>query len=234
VVRGAVAAPARRRGEAGSLTDPTVWSVLRSGLPGFLREGFLPLAAFYAGLRVSGLEAGMAAAALLSVVLYVYERAAGREGVLVRLSLAFVAVQTLVGMLSHSAVVYLATPVLANAAWGFVFLGSAAVRRPLAGALACAWYPFPREFRETAEFKRVYGVESVVWGLYLLARSALRLLTLSHGTVGNYVVVAFLTGTPTMLVLLTWSIWYAIRQLSRPSNEGFASEPEQVSAGDGV
>jgi Protein of unknown function (DUF3159) len=234
MVRGAVGALARRNREAGSLTDPSVLSVLRAGLPGFLREGFLPLAAFYAGLRISGLEAGIAASAFLSVVLYVYERAAGREGMLVRLSLAFVAVQTLVGVLSHSAVVYLATPVLANAAWGFAFLGSAAVSRPLAGALACAWYPFPREFRETAEFKRVYGVESVVWGVYLLGRGALRLAALLQGTVGNYVVVAFLTGTPTMLLLLIWSIWYAIRELSRPSNEGFAAEPQQVTAGDGI
>jgi hypothetical protein len=208
--------------------------VLRAGLPGFLREGFLPLAAFYAGLRVSGLEAGIVAAAVLSVVLYLYERAAGREGMLVRLSLAFVVVQSLVGVLSDSAVVYLATPVLANAAWGFVFLGSAALGRPLAGVLACAWYPFPREFRETAAFKRVYGVESVVWGVYLLGRSALRLTILLQGTVGDYVLVAFLTGTPTMLLLLTWSIWYAIRRLSRPSDEGFATEPQQATAVDGI
>ena len=33
------------------LTEPTFWGVLMTGLPGFLREGFLPLGAFYAGLR---------------------------------------------------------------------------------------------------------------------------------------------------------------------------------------
>jgi hypothetical protein len=227
VVRAAIAALARRDREA-ELTDPTVWSVLRSGLPGFLREGFLPVGAFYAGLRVSGLEAGIATSAFLSVVLYVYERASGRDGMLVRLSLAFVAVQSLVGVLSDSAVAYLATPVLANAAWGFLFLGSAAIGRPLAGVLACAWYPFGPEFRETAEFKRVYGVESVVWGVYLLARTALRLAVLLNGSVGTYVVVAFLTGTPTMLVLVAWSVWYAVRRLSRPSKEGFTPSESKV------
>lgn len=226
-MRAAVAAPARRDREA-ELTDPTFRSVLRAGLPGFLREGFLPVGAFYAGLRASGLEAGIAASAFLSVVLYLYERAAGRDGMLVRLSLAFVAVQTFVGVLSHSAIAYLATPVLANAAWGFLFLGSAAVKRPLAGLLACAWYPFSREFRETAEFKRVYGFESVVWGVYLLARSALRLGVLLTGSVGNYVVVAFLTGTPTMLVLVAWSVWYAVRRLTSPSNEGFMPSESKV------
>jgi hypothetical protein len=196
------------------VTAPSFRSVLLGGLPGFLREGFLPLGAFYVGWRVSGLGAGMAASAAASALIYAYERRAGRDGLLVRLSLAFVAVQTLAGLLSGSVTVYLATPVLANAIWAFLFLGSVAVRRPLAGALACAWYPFTPEFRQTAEFKRVYGIESVVWGVYLLARSALRLAVLLQGGVGSFLLVVFLTGTPAMLGLVAWSIWYAIRRFS--------------------
>ena len=146
--------------------------------------------------------------------MYAHERRIGRDGLLVRLSLAFVAVQTIVGLLSHSATVYLATPVIANAIWGAAFLGSALVHRPLAGYLACAWYPFPRAFRETREFKRVYGMESVVWGLYLLARSALRLALLLAGSITGFLVVVFVTGAPTMLALMAWSVWYAVRRLS--------------------
>src|SRR6185503_19340646 len=47
--------------DEGGLTEPTFRSVLLTGLPGFLREGFLPFGAFYAGLRLSGLTAGIAA-----------------------------------------------------------------------------------------------------------------------------------------------------------------------------
>jgi len=154
------------------------------------------------------------------VLVYAWERRVGRDGLLVRLSLAFVAVQSVIGLLSHSAIVYLATPVLANAVWGLAFLGSAVMRRPLAGALACAWYPFPREFRETDEFKRVYGVESVVWGLYMLARSAIRLTVLTNVGIGGYLVVVFLTGTPAMLGLIAWSIWYAVRRFSVADDTG--------------
>src|SRR5262249_2433787 len=68
---------------------PTFRSVLGRGLPGFLREGFLPLGAFYAGLEVSGLLVAMAAAAAAALAVYGYERAAGRDGLLVRLSLLF-------------------------------------------------------------------------------------------------------------------------------------------------
>ncbi len=217
---GAAATAGRRDGEDG-LSPPTVGSILLGGLPGALREGVLPVAAFYAGLKLSGLGAGMGAAAAASIVVYALERRAGRDGLLVRLSLAFVAVQTLIGVVSDSATAYLALPVLSTAVWGLAFLGSAAIRRPLAGALACAWYPFPREFRQTAEFKRVYGVESVVWGLYLLARSALRLIVLIYAGVGGYLLVV-LTGTPLTIALLVWSIWYAVRQLAE--DEG---TPEQ-------
>jgi Protein of unknown function (DUF3159) len=220
VVPGAAATAARRDGEDG-LSPPTVGSILLGGLPGALREGVLPVAAFYVGLKLFGLGAGMAAAAAASIVVYALERRAGRDGLLVRLSLAFVAVQTLIGVVSDSATAYLALPVLSTAVWGLAFLGSAAIRRPLAGALACAWYPFPQEFRQTDEFKRVYGVESVVWGLYLLARSALRLIVLLYAGVGGYLLVV-LTGTPLTIALLVWSVWYAVRQLA-----GDEETPEQ-------
>jgi hypothetical protein len=202
------------RRESEDMRRPTVGSILRAGLPSFLREGFLPVGAFYLGWKTSGLAAGMAAAAATSVAVYAFERRAGRDGLLVRLSLAFVALQTLIGAVSDSATAYLAAPVLGNAAWGAVFLGSAAIRRPLAGTIACAWYPFPPEFRASALFKRVYGIESVVWGVYFLARSALRLAVLLEVGIGGYVVVAFITGTPLTIGLLVWSIWYAIRRFS--------------------
>lgn len=209
---GAAGAIAER--EDAGLTAPTVWGVLMTGLPGFLREGFLPLGAFYAGLRLDGLAAGIVAAALASVLIYVYERRAGRDALLVRISLGFVVVQSIVGLAANSATVYLAQPVLLAAAWGLAFWVSIPLGRPLAGALACAWYPFPRWLKESPDFKRVYAVESVVWGAYFLARSALRLVLLLEGSLETFVVVVFLTGTPVMLVLLAWSIRYAIRGLA--------------------
>jgi hypothetical protein len=197
-----------------TLPSPSFRSILLTGLPGFLREGFLPLGAFYAGLRLGGLGAGIAASTALSVLVYVHERRAGRNGLLVRISLAFVAVQAAVGLAAHSTVVYLAQPVLANAIWGVAFLVSPLLGRPLAGALACAWYPFPRWFREAEPFKRVFGVQSLVWGAYFVARSAVRLAVLLHGSLESFLLVVLLTGTPMMLLLIAWSIRHAIRGLA--------------------
>jgi hypothetical protein len=212
MVPGAAGAIAER--EDDGLKEPTFWGVLLTGLPGFLREGFLPLGAFYAGLRLEGLAAGIVAAALASVLIYLYERRAGRDALLVRISLGFVVVQSIVGLAANSTTVYLAQPVLLAAAWGLAFLISIPLGRPLAGTLACAWYPFPRWLKESDDFKRVYGIESVVWGAYFLARSALRLAVLLQGSVESFLLIVFLTGTPVMLVLLAWSIRYAIRGLA--------------------
>jgi hypothetical protein len=223
MVRGATRAAAQA--ERG-LTEPTFRGVFLAGLPGFLREGILPLGVFYVGLELGGLGAGIASAAAVSALIYLHERRAGHDGLLVRLSLAFVAVQSLVGLLSHSATVYLAQPVLANAAWGTAFLVSVAVRRPLAGVLACAWYPFPRPFRETDAFKRVFGIESLVWGVYFLARSGIRLAVLLQGGVESFYVTVLLTGPLAMILLAAWSVRYAIRRLD---DDG--SSPPECAAG---
>src|SRR5438552_2999474 len=153
-------------------TGPAAAGSTRSrAAAGFLRERFLPLGAFYAAFQVGDLTTAIVASAAVALLIYLYERRAGREGLLVRLSLLFVVVQSVVGLAANSTTVYLAQPVLVAAAWGLAFLLSVPLGRPLAGSLACAWYPFPRSFRETAAFKRVFGIESLVWAGYFLARS---------------------------------------------------------------
>jgi hypothetical protein len=220
MVRGTAGTPARED-EGGvsapeELPEPTFGGILRTGLPGFLREGFLPVGAFYLGLQAGGLATGIVASTVVSIAIYLFERRAGRDALLVRLSLGFVVVQAVVGLVSHSTTIYLAQPVLLTAAWGLAFVASVPLRRPLAGALACAWYPFPRWYRDTAPFKRVFGVESLVWGAYFFARSGIRLAVLLHGSLESFLVIVFLTGTPAMLALMLWSIRYAMRGLDEP------------------
>jgi hypothetical protein len=207
------------------MTEPTFRGILRTGLPGFLREGFLPLGAFYVGLRLGGLPVGIGASVVASAAVYLFERRAGRDALLVRLSLGFVVVQSAVGLASNSTTVYLAQPVLLTAAWGLAFVVSVPIGRPLAGALACAWYPFPHWFRETEPFKRVFGVESLVWGSYFFARSGIRLAALLYGSLESFLLIVFLTGTPAMLVLMVWSIRYAMRGLAETDQAPPAALP---------
>jgi intracellular septation protein A len=194
---------------------PRFRSVFLRGLPGFAREGLVPVALFYVGLKAEGLLLGVILSTAGAAVAYLYERRRGAGGLLVRLSLAFVLVQAGVGLAAHSATVYLAQPVLANAVFGLLYLASVYVGRPLMGAIAMAWYPFPEEVRRSRTFKRTFGVESVVWGLYLLARSGIRLAVLTQGSLGAFLVVNLVTGLPVTFALVAWSVWYAIRTFER-------------------
>jgi hypothetical protein len=209
MVRTAGAPPAP--GRVADLPDPTWRSILGRGLPQFAAEAVLPVLVFYGAWRLLGLGAGIAAATFVSLVLAAVLIRRGRDVTLVAVGAAFVVVQAAVGLASRSTTVYLAQPVLLNALWGLGCFASIALRRPLIGVFAGAWYPFPAWFRASAVFRREFSMQSAVWGVFYLARSALRLWALLASGVGGFVVVSVLTGSPLVLVLIGWGVWHARR-----------------------
>jgi Protein of unknown function (DUF3159) len=197
------------------LPDATFGSVLAAGAPRFAREAFGPVLAFYAGWKLGTLAVGIILASSVGIALVLYERRRGRAGALALVSVAFVLVQAVVGLVADSAVVYLAQPVLVSAIWGVANIGSAFIGRPLAGVFADAWYPFPPTVKASRTYRRVFGLESVVWGIFLLARSGIRMVFLTSGSVGAFVVVQIATGLPFTIALVAWSVWYASRAFER-------------------
>ena len=204
-------------------------SILLGGAPRFMREAFGPVAAFYVGWTLGGLVMGIVLASAVGIALDLYERRRGRAGALALVSVAFVLVQAVIGIVADSAVVYLAQPVLVSAVWGVANIGSAIVGRPLAGVLADAWYPFPPEVKASRTYRRIFGFESVVWGVYLLARSAIRMLILTSGSIGAFAVVQLATGVPFTIALVAWSIWYATRGFERSTEWDEADVTDEVS-----
>ena len=206
------------------LPDPSFRAILRSGAPRFLREAFGPVAAFYVGWKLGSLVTGIILSSAVALALLWYERRHGRGGALALISAAFVVLQAGVGLIADSAVVYLAQPVLLSTIWGIANLVSAAIGRPLVGVLADAWYPFPPEIKASQAYRQIFAFESVVWGVYLLARSAVRMLVLWTGSIGFFVAVQFLTGIPITIALVLWSIWYAGRSFDRRLSREAGSE----------
>jgi hypothetical protein len=202
-------------GRLADLPDPTWRSILGRGLPQFAAEAVLPVLVFYAAWSLAGLAAGIAAATVVSLALAVVLIRRKRDVTLVAVGVAFVIVQAVVGLASGSTTVYLAQPVLLNALWGLGCFVSIAVRRPLIGVFAGAWYPFPAWFRASAAFRREFSVQSAVWGVFYLARAALRLWVLLSAGVGGFIVVSVLTGSPLVLVLIAWGVWHARRTFTR-------------------
>ena len=192
--------------------------LLGSG-PRFARDAMGPMLAFYAGWKLGGLVLGIVLSTVLAVAASVWERRHERTGLMARIGLGMALVQAVVGLAAQSEVVYLAQPVIISACYGLAFIVSAAIGRPLTGAMAGEMYPFPDEVRASATFRRVFGMEAIVWGVYLLGRSALRLVMLT-GSVEAFLVVNAITGIPFTAGLMGWSVWYGVRGFRRSEEWG--------------
>lgn len=221
----APAAPAASAIEEAGLPAVTTRALLLGSGPRFARDAFGPVLAFYLVWKVAGLVPAIAASTVVSVLAWRHERGRGRPGVLARVSLGIVVLQAVIGLAADDARVFLAQPVLVNAAYGLVFAGSAVLGRPLAGVFAGEMYPFPPEVRASATFRRVFGRVSLAWGAYLLVRSALRLLTLTMLSVDAFVGINLVTGVPLTVALMSWSVWYAGRGFRRSEEWGWAFAP---------
>ncbi len=116
-----------------------------------------------------------------------------------------------VGLVTGSERLYLAQSVVVSGAYGLAFVGSVAIGRPLAGLFAEEICPFPDFVRSSATYRSAFTRISLVWGMYLIARSVLRLLTLAGGTIGAFVAIDVVTGVPTSAALIGWSVWYGVR-----------------------
>jgi hypothetical protein len=201
-------------GSVNDLPEPSWGSLLRRGLPQFTGEAILPVLVFYAAWKLGGLAVAIVASSVVYLALAGWLLRLGRDTGLIAISAAFVVIQAVVGLVSHSATVYLAQPVVLSALWGAANLGSVAIRRPLVGVLANVWYPFPPWFCAGRPYRREFAMQSLVWGAFCLARAALRLWALLESGVGGFVVVSLLTGTPVVVVLVAWSVWHAKRTFS--------------------
>lgn len=192
------------------LRPPRAREILFGSGPRFARDAAGPMLTFYVVWKLAGLVPGILAATAVSLLAWRHERRHERPGLMARLSLGVVVVQAGIGLIANSETVYLAQPVLITGAYGIWFIVSALIGRPLAGAFAVEMSQIPEEVRRSATFQRIFGFESIVWGVYLLLRSALRLVLLST-SVEAFLLVNLLTGAPIMMFMLAWSVWYAVR-----------------------
>lgn len=196
------------------LPDPTWRLLLSRGLPTFALEGVLPVVIFYAVLRSATLPAAIVASTLTAGAVVGLQHRHGHDVALAAVTFVFIVVQAVVGLAAHSATVYLAQPVVLGACWGVAFLVSAAIDRPLVGAFARAWYPFPEEFRAGRAYRREFRMQSVVCGVYCLAAAAVRLGALLVSGVGGLVAVSLAVGAPGQVALVGWCLWHARRALT--------------------
>src|SRR5437899_1735752 len=146
----------------------SVGSVLSSSGPRFARDAFGPLLSFYVGWKIGGVLVGIVVATVVATTAWLYERRHERPGMVARLSLGLVLIHAVIGLVTRSATVYLAQPLVLSGALGLAFTVSTLARRPLAGVFAVEMFPFSAEMRSSREYRQVLGRVSLAWGAYLL------------------------------------------------------------------
>ena len=100
---------------------------------------------------------------------------------------------------------------------GLVFLGSAAIGKPLIYQLARATIMrrSPSELadfeamRDNMHFRRVMMIMTLVWGFGLLAEAAVAVALVLSLSIHNYLIVSPIVGYGTMGGLSLWTWWYA-------------------------
>ena len=207
--------------EAAGLQAIDPRTILRQGGPRFAANAGFPVLFFYVGWKLSGLVLGVVLATAVGIGAYLYERHKERPGMVARLALGFVVIQGVIGLAFGSAKVYLAQPVVLNLGLGLVFLITTLRGKPFAGSFADELYAFPPEVKKSETFKRAFGRVSLVWAVYFLVRSVIRLYML-QGSVDAFVVVNVVTGFPIIAALVTWSVWYISRSFRRSDEWGWA------------
>ncbi|WP_174299500.1 VC0807 family protein [Caulobacter sp. S45] len=103
---------------------------------------------------------------------------------------------------------------------GMVFLGSAAIGRPLVYQLARARMMRSRSselaafegLRDNAFFRRSMTLMTLVWGFGLVGEAALSCTLVYTISVREYLVVGPIMGNATMGALGLWTFWYSRRQ----------------------
>lgn len=112
---------------------------------------------------------------------------------------------------------------LVSALIGLVFLGSAAIGRPLIYQLARAGLArkSPEDVaafeakRDTPRFRRVMTTMTLVWGVGLLVSSAIACALVFVLSIHDYMIVGPFVGYGSMGVLALWTMWYRRRAQDR-------------------
>jgi intracellular septation protein A len=195
-------------------------ATLRRSGPRLVRDGFGPLAMFFAGWKLVGLLAGIAAAVVFGLAVFVHERRQGRPAAIVRLALLLVAIRATVGLTSGSASAYLATEIGIDTMLGGAVLLSLRSDRPFASWFAGDIYPFPQVVRDSASYRKAMRTITVVWGVYFLTRALIRLAALLSLSTDSYVLVVALTDAPFLISLLAWSVYYTVGVFRRSEEWG--------------
>ncbi len=155
-------------------------------------------------------------------------------GVLV---LAGIAVGAVLGLVSHNARLVLDEGSVPTAVFGVICLGSLGTPKPLMYRLAVEFIgpdtPKGQEFTglwQYPEFRRVFRVVTVVWGIGYLAEAVARVVIVQNTSTGTALAITKVLPYAVAAVLTAWTIGYGRYQKRKGEQLAAAAEAAEAAA----
>ena len=184
--------------------------------PGGILSSLIPSAGFLVVNHFFGLAPAMVAATLLSAAFIVIRRSRGQTvGWFLPISLAYVVVRGIAGMLTGSENVFFGFGIATSMVVALVVAATALTRHPAAGYLLPIVVPYRHLSLEHHEYRRVAAQVTVVWAIAELALTAWEAWHLSNVTGSEFLIDRTLVGWPVMGVVIFFLIFYVRFRLDR-------------------
>jgi hypothetical protein len=204
-------------------TEPHVFIEIGELRPALLRAGRLfletvlvPTALLYVLLHTAGLAAGLGAVLGWCALTLAIRWATGRHlpGTLL-LCVGMLCGRACVALILSSALVYVLQPVVGSVFMALLFLGSAAIGRPITMRLARDFVTLPGHLFHRPGVRRMFTQVALLWGGSRLLDAALTLTLLRFGLDAGLLSRGVFSGLLTGLTILActgWG-WHCLRRL---------------------
>lgn len=213
------------------MSHPAI-TIRRPGLVSALTS-LLPTAVFLLVDWWVGLVPAMIAASLLTVVLIVLRRIAGRRiGILLPVTLAYVVVKAVAGVLTQSHAVYFGTGVALSALVALAVGATAFTRMPAASYLILLVTPYRRLTPDHPVYRRVAAHVTIVWALVELGIAGWEGWHLTVASASEFVIMRAIGPWMAMGVLIFVLIFYVRFRLDR--HEWALARAEQRAQADAI
>lgn len=200
---------------------------------GGLLASVLPSLAFVVADRLAGIIAAMVAATVVAAAAIIYRRVRGQGvGWLLPISLAYVVVRGIAGVVTESDTVFFGMGLVLSAGAAIVVGITAFTRAPVAAFLLPLVTPYRYLTRSNAAYRRVAAQITAVWAVAELMVTAAEWRHLSDSGGSEFVIARTLIAWPFMAVVIFFLIAYARFRLD-PYEYRLARDNERSTVADG-
>lgn len=184
--------------------------------PAVVLSSLLPTAVFLVFDGWLGFVAAMIAASVTTLVLLVLRRRRGDGiGILLPLSLGFVVVKAVAGVVTESQVVYFGAGLALTALLAVIVGATAFTKNPVASYLIPLVAPYRHLSSDHRAYRRVASQVTATWAVVELGITSWEAWHLTVSSASEFVVARSLVAWPVMAVVIFFMIFYVRFRLDR-------------------